>query len=37
MKASGKLHAPAALFPAKEFPVTIGFVGGGVPEPVWTR
>jgi hypothetical protein len=33
---SGQLHAPAALPPGKEPPLSIGQKAGWAPEPVWT-
>jgi hypothetical protein len=37
MDVSGQLHAPAALSPGKELPVSIGYEAKWAPEPVWTR
>jgi hypothetical protein len=36
MEVSGELHAPAALPPEKEPPVSIGQEAGWAPKPVWT-
>jgi hypothetical protein len=36
LEVTGQLHAPAALPPGKEPPVTIGKEAGWAPEPVWT-
>jgi hypothetical protein len=37
MQVGGQLHAPAALRPGKETPVSIGQKAGLDPEQVWTR
>jgi hypothetical protein len=36
MEVSGQFHAPAALPPGKQPPVSIGQEAGWAPEPVWT-
>jgi hypothetical protein len=36
MEESGQLHAPAALYPWKERPVTIEGEAESAPEPIWT-
>jgi hypothetical protein len=36
MEVSGQLHAPDALLPGKEPPITTGQEAGCAPEPVWT-
>jgi len=37
MEVSGQFHAPVALIPEKEPPVSISWKAGCVPEPVWTQ
>jgi hypothetical protein len=37
MEVSGQLHAPAALPPGKETPVSTGYEAEWAPEPFWTR
>jgi hypothetical protein len=36
LEVSGQLHAPAALPPGKQPPVSIGYEAEWAPEPVWT-
>jgi hypothetical protein len=36
MEVNSELHAPAALYPGKLSPVTIGLEAGWAPDSVWT-